>query len=114
MGDYPKGMKPQSEYKKITESRKLDKIQRGKDWLQLLKDSGIPMEVSKSGRVVTFSDPKSYFKQYKTKFNQYKTKFYLKNGFWVRGLNVLGDPLNRTFTGGAEKFIEWYNNEKES
>lgn len=102
MGDYPKGMKPQSEYKGIAEKRKLDKVQRGKDWMQALKDSGIPMKLSRAGTVATFADPKSYH-------SQYNTKFYVKNGWWVRGLTVFGDPQSRTFTGGAEKFIEWYN-----
>lgn len=101
MGDHPKGRTPQSEYKKITEKRKQDKVQRGEDWLQLLKDSGLPMKVSKTGRVVSFPDPKSYYRRY-------KTKFHLKSGLWVRGLNVLGDPKSRTFTGGAEEFIKWY------
>ena len=101
MGDYPKGRVLQTEYKKITGSRKQVKLNRAAEWLQQLKDSGIPLVVAKNGREVSIPDPKKYYK--------YRTRFLLRSGRWVRGLNVLGDPMNKTFTGGAEKFIQWYN-----
>ena len=104
MSDYPPGVPDRSTYRDIAKQRKQDKIQREDDWFQLLEDSGIPMKLSKAGTVVTLSDPKWYYRAY-------KTKFHLKTGRWVRGLQGIGDPKNRTFTGGAEKFIEWYKGE---
>jgi hypothetical protein len=62
---------------------------------EIISSSGIPHTVTNNGQTIIFREP-----------GMLKVDFYPSTGRW----RIVGDTkLHKVFSGGARKFVDWYN-----